>query len=280
MVYEVAQHALISFHPGRFVLAHLPRREDPGLPDSFGSTSVLAYTGAAVAVAIAAVFATAWCFGFGPTLFATVLGTILGERLFFARRHIRAGRVTTVIGVTLFVAIGLAAGAMGESSLSAQQRAEAQAAEAEQARALAETTAAQAEEEAARAEEEEQRAQEEAVRADHEAPRANAALEALRTSQAQLLHSQQLDAIGQLAGGVAHDFNNLLTVISSYTAFLLEQLPPNDPRREDAPGIQEAADRAAGLTQQLLAFGRKQVMQPEVIDTGEVIAVTGSMLDA
>ena len=301
MVYEVAQHALIFFHPGRLVLAHLPRREDPGLRDSFGSTSVLAYTGAAVAVAIAAfvrillqpyleqnlpfatffaaIFVTAWCFGFGPTLFATVLGTILAERLFFAPVVTSAQEgVTTVIGVTLFVAIGLAAGAMGESRLRAQRRAEARAAEAEQARALAEDTAAQAEEEAARAEEEEQRAQEEAVRADHEAARANAALEALRTSQAQLLHSQQLDAIGQLAGGVAHDFNNVLTVISGYTAFLLEQLPPDDPRREDALGIQEATERAAGLTQQLLAFGRKQMMQPEVIDTGEVIADTGRML--
>jgi two-component system cell cycle sensor histidine kinase/response regulator CckA len=94
----------------------------------------------------------------------------------------------------------------------------------------------------------------------------------------QFRHSQQMDAIGQLAGGVAHDFNNILTVISGYCGLLLTRTPAPDPRREDVIGIQEAADRAAALTQQLLAFGRKQIMQPMVLDLREVIEDTGRML--
>ena len=94
----------------------------------------------------------------------------------------------------------------------------------------------------------------------------------------QLRHSQQLDAIGQLAGGVAHDFNNVLAAISGYVGLLLRGLGPGDARRNDALGIQEAVDRGASLTQQLLAFGRKQVMQPELVDLREVLDDTGRML--
>jgi two-component system cell cycle sensor histidine kinase/response regulator CckA len=99
-----------------------------------------------------------------------------------------------------------------------------------------------------------------------------------RELEAQLRQSQQLEAIGHLAGGVAHDFNNILAAISGYVALLLRDLPPNDPRRVDVTGIQEAADRAAALTQQLLAFSRKQVMQPTMIDLREVLDDTGRML--
>ena len=99
-----------------------------------------------------------------------------------------------------------------------------------------------------------------------------------RSLEAQLRHAQQLDAIGQLAGGVAHDFNNILTAISGYTALLLRNLPADDHRRPDVMGIQDAADRAVALTQQLLAFGRKQVMQPTVVDLREVLDDTGRML--
>jgi two-component system, cell cycle sensor histidine kinase and response regulator CckA len=94
----------------------------------------------------------------------------------------------------------------------------------------------------------------------------------------QFRHSQQLDAIGQLAGGVAHDFNNILTVITGYCGLLLTRTPASDSRRDDVLGIQEAVDRAASLTQQLLAFARKQVMQPTVLDLREVIEDTGRLL--
>ncbi len=92
-----------------------------------------------------------------------------------------------------------------------------------------------------------------------------------RSVEAQLRQGQHLEAIGQLAGGVAHDFNNILTAISGYTALLLRNVPADDHRRADVMGIQDAADRAVALTQQLLAFGRKQVMQPTTVDLREVV---------
>jgi two-component system cell cycle sensor histidine kinase/response regulator CckA len=87
----------------------------------------------------------------------------------------------------------------------------------------------------------------------------------------QLRQSQKMEAVGQLAGGVAHDFNNLLTVISSYSRFLIAALGEDDPRRADAQQIQHAAGRAAALTRQLLAFSRRQVLQPQLLDINEVI---------
>ena len=87
----------------------------------------------------------------------------------------------------------------------------------------------------------------------------------------QLAQSQKMDAVGQLAGGVAHDFNNILTVILSYSSLLLTDFEENDPRREDVQEISNAATRASGLTSQLLAFSRKQLMEPRVISVNSVV---------
>lgn len=104
------------------------------------------------------------------------------------------------------------------------------------------------------------------------------ALEALRQSQEQLLQSQKLEAIGQLAGGVAHDFNNLLTVIGGYSDLLLRKLASDDPSRPRIQQIHEASDRAASLTRQLLAFSRKQVLQPKVLDLNSIVPDIQRML--
>jgi len=96
--------------------------------------------------------------------------------------------------------------------------------------------------------------------------------------EAQLRQSQKMEAIGRLAGGVAHDFNNLLTAIRSYADLMLEDMPPYDPKRADMMEIRRAAERAATLTAQLLAFGRKSFLQPRVIDTREVLLDLHAML--
>ena len=91
-----------------------------------------------------------------------------------------------------------------------------------------------------------------------------------RHLEEQLRQSQKMDAIGQLAGGVAHDFNNLLTVIKAYSGILADQLDDDDPLKIDVGEIQRAAGRASSLTQQLLAFSRKQVLQPRILDLNRV----------
>ncbi|MGZ4817008.1 MAG: PAS domain S-box protein [Terriglobales bacterium] len=100
-----------------------------------------------------------------------------------------------------------------------------------------------------------------------------------RALEQQLLQSQKMDAVGQLAGGVAHDFNNLLMVISSYAELLSDSIcATNAKAHHQAQEILKAARRAAALTQQLLAFSRKQVMSPRILDLNTVLAEIGKML--
>ena len=94
----------------------------------------------------------------------------------------------------------------------------------------------------------------------------------------QLRQSQKMEAVGRLAGGVAHDFNNLLTAISGYSDLLLHRLPEYSTLRRDVEEIRKAGDRAAALTRQLLAFSRRQVLQPKVLDLNAVVTNMGQML--
>jgi PAS domain S-box-containing protein len=99
-----------------------------------------------------------------------------------------------------------------------------------------------------------------------------------RALEDRLRQSQKMEAIGQLAGGVAHDFNNLLTAILGYSDLLAAQLPSDDPRRAHLTEIQQAADRAAGLTRQLLTFSRGQMLQPEVVNMARMVSDMVPML--
>src|SRR3989449_972566 len=101
---------------------------------------------------------------------------------------------------------------------------------------------------------------------------------AQRRLEEQLRQSQKMEAVRQLAGGIAHDFNNLLTAILGSTQLLLHNTPPGDARREDAEEIRHAGLRAAELTRQLLAFSRRQVLAPKVLDVNAVVTNMDRML--
>ena len=99
-----------------------------------------------------------------------------------------------------------------------------------------------------------------------------------RQLETQLLQSQRLEAVGQLAGGVAHDFNNMLTAIRGYAELVRMNLPDDDPNAADLDQVVLAADRAAELTRQLLAFSRRQLLQPRVVDPAEIVTTVAPML--
>ena len=103
-------------------------------------------------------------------------------------------------------------------------------------------------------------------------------LKALNLKEEQLRQSQKMEAIGHLAGGIAHDFNNLITVINGYSEFLIADFEEGERKRRDAEEIHKAGKRASALVSQLLAFSRRQILQPGVVDLNEIIDNMEKML--
>jgi two-component system cell cycle sensor histidine kinase/response regulator CckA len=102
--------------------------------------------------------------------------------------------------------------------------------------------------------------------------------EALRKSEEQLMQAQKLESVGRLAGGIAHDFNNMLTVINGYSDLILGRMSETDPLRHHLLEIKKAGERSATLTQQLLAFSRKQILKPEILNINQTVFEIGSLL--
>ena len=94
----------------------------------------------------------------------------------------------------------------------------------------------------------------------------------------QLRQAQKVEAIGRLAGGVAHDFNNILTTILGYSELMLTRIKPDDSLRGNIEEIRKAAERAAALTRQLLAFSRKQILEPKVVNLNDILKDLSTML--
>lgn len=102
--------------------------------------------------------------------------------------------------------------------------------------------------------------------------------QSLRDREEQLRQAQRMEAVGLLAGGVAHDFNNVLTAIAGYSSLVLDQMEATHPLREDVEQIQKAGKSGAGLTQQLLAFSRRQLLRPTTVNPNTVVARTKMLL--
>jgi len=107
---------------------------------------------------------------------------------------------------------------------------------------------------------------------------AKTAEEALHRSEENLRQSMKMEAVGKLAGGIAHDFNNLLSVITGYSELLMSRIDDRNPARREIEAIHTAGERAAALTQQLLAFSRRQVLKPKMFRMDEVMENMGKML--
>ena len=105
-----------------------------------------------------------------------------------------------------------------------------------------------------------------------------AELEYHRSREQLAQQAQKMEAVGQLAGGIAHDFNNLLTVISGHCEMMQGEVPPDSPLSDDLGQVRRAAERAAALTRQLLAFGRRQLLQPKRLDVNRVVSAVEPML--
>jgi two-component system, cell cycle sensor histidine kinase and response regulator CckA len=109
--------------------------------------------------------------------------------------------------------------------------------------------------------------------------RSRADLQALRESEADLRQAHRMDAVGRLAGGVAHDFNNMMTAVIGFSELVLGRLEEAHPARRHVEEIRRAGERASGMTHQLLAFSRKQVLQPRVLDLNAVVADVERLLE-
>ena len=89
--------------------------------------------------------------------------------------------------------------------------------------------------------------------------------------KALFLQAQKMEAVGRLAGGMAHDFNNLMNVVIGYSEMVLHRLPPDDPNRPALESVLDAGERAANVTSQLLAFSRRQIIEPKIVDLNGVL---------
>jgi signal transduction histidine kinase len=118
-----------------------------------------------------------------------------------------------------------------------------------------------------------------AVNVSEDITAARAAEETRVREEAEHRRAEKMEAVGRLAGGIAHDFNNLLTGILSYSDLILQELRPADPLRTDVEQIRDAGQRAAGLTRQLLAFSRRQLLQPKVVSLNSSVRQLEPMLD-